>query len=170
MEPSTAKGRSLDGIIIATTSVILPAGNKYGYETQVGNGNFKGSFQGDVEAATPDGFAGTQYVRADFYYMPPGTGNGTYWGYFQFDADGTMTFTAGRSQSIAPGTHEYLADQRGARRWHFGYADRIEFCLRPHGWLWLRRVAFSHVQQFDADYRSHACRQRRHGGCDSDQS
>ncbi len=60
--------------------------------------NFGGTLpSGDPEIATPPDFsaAGT-VVRSDFYQIPSGVGtaNVTYLGYFEFAADGTMTFVA----------------------------------------------------------------------------
>jgi len=89
-----ANNLPVDGVINTATSIVIPAGNANGYENFVGTGNFKGNFQGVVEATTPSGFVGTNFVRADLYYLPPGSGNGTYWGYFQLNASGSMTFTA----------------------------------------------------------------------------
>jgi hypothetical protein len=70
--------------------------------------NFGGTFSGDPEISTPAGFdsSGT-VVRSDFYQIPPGSGthNVKFLGYFEFAADGSMTFvlpiTAPVIQSIS---------------------------------------------------------------------
>jgi len=58
------------------------------------NGNFNGTFQANVENTTPTGFAssGTPIV-SDLYELQPGSGPGTYLGYFTLGTDGNMTFT-----------------------------------------------------------------------------
>jgi len=69
--------------------------------------NFAGTFgsgygPGDVENTTPANFVSAQLVsRADFYQLTPGaTAISRLVGYFDFKADGTLTFTAGVPPSI----------------------------------------------------------------------
>jgi hypothetical protein len=110
---ATANEVPVDGVNNTATSIIIPAGNTYGYEAQVGSGNWKGKFQGVVEADTPADFSGANFVRADLYYMPPGSGNATYWGYFQLNASGTMTFTAA-SAALPPPALKAISPTNGA--------------------------------------------------------
>jgi hypothetical protein len=58
---------------------------------------FGGFFDGDPEITTPGDFASSgTVVRSDFYQIPTGSGraNVIYLGYFEFAADGTMTYVA----------------------------------------------------------------------------
>ena len=64
------------------------------YTIGVGTGNF-GTFQGSVENTTPGGFAASGGVlRSDLYSLTPGTGAGTYLGFFELHGNGSMSFTA----------------------------------------------------------------------------
>lgn len=79
----------------------------YSYFSMLGAGlNWGGSFQGNPEQDTPAGFTtGGQPVRADFYWLIPGGTTvshppGTYLGYFEFNTNGVMTYTAGPSVSV----------------------------------------------------------------------
>lgn len=69
--------------------------------------NFGGTFgsgygPGDVENTTPTNFVSAQLVsRSDFYQLTPGTtAISRLVGYFDFKADGTLTFTAGVPPNI----------------------------------------------------------------------
>jgi len=58
---------------------------------------FNGTFSGNPENVTPSDFTTSGTVlRSDFYQMSPinGYGSGTYLGYFQMAADGTLTYAA----------------------------------------------------------------------------
>lgn len=79
----------------------------YSYRSMLGNLlNWGGSFQGNPEQSTPADFTTSgQPVRADFYWLPPGgTASshpaGTYLGYFEFNTNGVLTYTAGPSASV----------------------------------------------------------------------
>ena len=65
--------------------------------------SISGTFQGNVEKTTPSDFVSSQgSVRADLYKMVPTDTvgvDGTYLGYFQFNWNGTMTFTAAGSSA-----------------------------------------------------------------------
>ncbi len=61
------------------------------------NPNFGGTFPGNPEIATPGDFDSSGTVlRSDFYQIPPGAGKSgvKYLGYFEFAADGSMTYVA----------------------------------------------------------------------------
>jgi hypothetical protein len=79
-----------------STARAIPYGNgnnANGYLTGVGN--FDGNFQGNVENTTPPTFTTAGSPSAsDFYELQPGSGTGTYLGYFQLATNGTMTFYA----------------------------------------------------------------------------
>jgi hypothetical protein len=61
------------------------------------NPNFGGNFSGNPENSTPGNFdsSGT-VVRSDFYQIPPGSGRAhvKFLGYFEFAADGSLTYVA----------------------------------------------------------------------------
>src|ERR1041385_1870297 len=79
-----------------STGVIVPSGSEYSYGYFMGSGNYASTFQGSVEVTTPSEFgASGQPVRADFYQLKPGTGPATYLGFFDFNTNGVMTYTAG---------------------------------------------------------------------------
>jgi len=82
-------------------AVIIPHGSTYDYSTQIGTfGNFANTFQGDVETTTSDSFTDDgQPVRADLYQLLPGSGAGTYLGFFELSPEGVLTYTAGPSAS-----------------------------------------------------------------------
>jgi hypothetical protein len=86
------------------TGIILLAGDPTAYSTFIGaNGNYNNAFQGDVEYSTAPDFqdAGTA-ARADFYQLKPGTGAGTYLGYFEFKTNGVLTYTSGAAVVTLP--------------------------------------------------------------------
>ena len=57
-------------------------------------GNFRGTFQGNVENTLPTGFAtGGTPVISDLYSLVPSAGSAGYLGYFTFLPSGTFTFT-----------------------------------------------------------------------------
>lgn len=77
------------------TAVQLPASNPNGLSSYLGTGNFKSTFQGNAENLTPTGFTeGGSAIRSDFYELRPGSGAGTYLGYFEFKPGGQLSFTA----------------------------------------------------------------------------
>jgi hypothetical protein len=84
--------------------VVLPPGNAiYSYSTFIGNGNYKNTFPGIAECSTDGGFMDEGLpVRADFYQLVPGSGSGTYLGYFEFNTNGVLTFTAGAAAVVIP--------------------------------------------------------------------
>jgi len=80
------------------TTVNLPkTWNAGGVSYSIGigaSGNFANAFQGSVENTTALDFATSGgLVRSDLYELKPGTGQGTYLGYFELSNSGTMTFT-----------------------------------------------------------------------------
>ena len=88
------------------TAVALPAGDRLAYSSFVGAlGNLQNTFQGDIENTTPDDFdSAGQPSRSDLYEMKPGSGSppGTYLGYFELHADGSLSFTAAGGTSPGP--------------------------------------------------------------------
>lgn len=103
---ATAYGNSQPtGTNNTSTGIILPpAPSTYAYGTYMGvNGNLQGNWPGVVEATTPFDFdiSGTP-MRADFYEIKPGSGPSTYRGYFQFNTDGTLSFTAASVAVVVP--------------------------------------------------------------------
>ena len=82
-------------------AIVIPEGlSPYAYSVYAGSGgNYAGTFQGVVECATGPNFTtdGTP-ARADLYQLLPGTGDGTYLGYFEFSSAGVMTYRSGPSQ------------------------------------------------------------------------
>jgi len=82
--------------------IVIPPARQYSYTSIMGaRGNYDGTFQGDAENTTPDGFdtAGLP-SRSTLYELLPATGNaegtaGAVIGYFDFEPDGTLIFTAG---------------------------------------------------------------------------
>ena len=87
-------GTPADPISNTSSAVIIPFADPNSYTSLAGeSGNLNGSFaQGTVENTTPASFAG--FTRSDFYELKPGSGNGTYLGYFDFDSTGALSFTA----------------------------------------------------------------------------
>jgi len=89
------------------SGIVIPAATTAPYEKNIGNGNFALAFQGNVEASTSGTFTTDgQAVRSDFYQIIPDDGNGvlpgTYLGYFTFNTNGVMTYTAGPSPLAPP--------------------------------------------------------------------
>jgi hypothetical protein len=80
-----------------STALAIPYGSGYNansYLTAVGN--FGGTFPGDVENTTLPTFTtdGLPSI-SDFYELQPGSGQGTYLGYFELSTNGGLTFYAG---------------------------------------------------------------------------
>jgi hypothetical protein len=87
------------------TAIIIPDGQApYAYSVYMGaGGNYAGTFPGSVETATGPSFTTDGLpARADFYQLVPGTGDGTYLGYFEFTPSGVMKYHSGASQSTTP--------------------------------------------------------------------
>lgn len=85
-----------------TTAIVIPDGlAPYAYSVYMGAGeNYAGTFPGVVECPTGPTFTTDgQPVRADFYQLTPGSGDGTFLGYFEFSTSGVMTYHAGPSSS-----------------------------------------------------------------------
>jgi len=74
---------------VATTSDT--ANNSY-HHFVGNNGNWSGNFQGNVETATGASFTGSAFEREDLYASPNGSGNSTYLGYFELDANSGLEF------------------------------------------------------------------------------
>ncbi len=92
----------------STSLIQVPVGNGHESGSFLGSfGNYNGTFQGDIENTTPTNFdiAGLP-SRSDFYELrPDSTGTqpqGKLLGLFQFNADGSLTFTAGPTLVTAP--------------------------------------------------------------------
>jgi len=100
----------------STTAIVEPESANvaptYSYRSMLGNLlNWGGTFQGNPEQNTAAGFTNSgQAVRADFYWLPPGgTASshpaGNYLGYFEFNTNGVLTYTAGPSASVVVAAH-----------------------------------------------------------------
>jgi hypothetical protein len=85
-----------DSVTNSATAVAIPYGNVYNANGSLGGGgNYLGTFQGNVENTTPSDFdsAGSP-SRSDLYELQPGSGSGTYLGYFELSPTGSLTFYA----------------------------------------------------------------------------
>lgn len=78
------------------TAVVIPSNNlDYGLNVIIGNGDYDGSFQGNVQSVTASDFDAdfANVSRSDLYELLPGSDTpGRYLGYFEFTPDGTLTF------------------------------------------------------------------------------
>ncbi|MDB6016011.1 MAG: hypothetical protein JWR19_500, partial [Pedosphaera sp.] len=89
-EPATAN---------SSTATIQATGTGFDYSTFLGaGGNFQGTYlaaNGSVESSTPSDFAsgGIKYAYEDLYQLNPGSGSGTYLGFFALGSDATVTFS-----------------------------------------------------------------------------
>jgi hypothetical protein len=85
-----------------STAIVIPSTDPNSYTTIIGaNGDFAGTFQGDVENTTADGFDSSDTSsRSVLYELQPASGAdlnapGQLLGYFDLSPQGTLTFTAG---------------------------------------------------------------------------
>ncbi|MCW5558468.1 MAG: hypothetical protein KIT22_11640, partial [Verrucomicrobiae bacterium] len=84
------------------TGVVIPVTSDYALSPLLGDdGNYVGTFQGSVEAVTPEDFDSvpSNVSRLDLYELLPGTSAegtlntpGRFLGYFELKPDGTLTF------------------------------------------------------------------------------
>jgi hypothetical protein len=92
-----------DGLTDTPTALLIQAGNSLGYSAQIGpGGDFNGTFfGGDVENTTSDDFGSEpSCVVSDLYELQPSDDfgdPGVYRGFFTFNWNGTMTYTAAYS-------------------------------------------------------------------------
>jgi hypothetical protein len=89
-----ANSVAADSVTNTQYAVAIPSGDGDNATGSLGAlGNYLGTFQGDVENTTTTNFdtAGVP-SRSDLYELQPGSGPGTYLGYFELDANGSMTF------------------------------------------------------------------------------
>jgi hypothetical protein len=87
-----------------STSLAIPAASGDNADSYLtARGNFDGNFQGDVEITTLPTFTtdGLPSI-CDFYELQPGSGPGTYLGYFDMSTNGAVTFYAGPLSYPAP--------------------------------------------------------------------
>lgn len=91
---SIGDGANTSGTDLSATATTLPDNAPNSYHTFVGSGTFNGSTAFNVENNTGAGFTGTGLVRSDLYELIPGSGAGTYLGYFEFSGSGSMDFVA----------------------------------------------------------------------------
>jgi hypothetical protein len=82
------------------TGILIPPASQYAYSYLLGSHqNYDGTFQGIVENTTPDDFDSAGLPsRSVLYRLEPDTyphAAGTVIGFFDFNPDGTLTFTAG---------------------------------------------------------------------------
>jgi hypothetical protein len=85
-----------------STAIVIPSTDPNSYSTVIGvDGDFAGSFQGDVENTTADDFDSTgSSSRSILYELQPASGSdlntpGQVLGFFDLKPEGTLTFTAG---------------------------------------------------------------------------
>lgn len=92
---ATFSSLNTPGALNTASAVVTPAGYQNGYGAYIGAGNFKGTFQGNIEGVTPSDFtASATPLRLDFFEIRPGTGDALALGWFDFKPNGTLTFTA----------------------------------------------------------------------------
>ena len=85
------------------TAVVLPSNLSSGLTANIGSGNLKGTFQGNIESTTPVDFLETNgRLRFDLHEIRPGSGPGVYLGYFEFRVDGSLRFTAAGGVVLPP--------------------------------------------------------------------
>jgi hypothetical protein len=94
-----------------TTAIVEPesanVAPNYSYRAMLGNLlNWGGTFQGSPEQDTAANFTTASVpARSDFYWLPPGGTASThpaaaYLGYFDFNTNGVLTYTAGPSAAV----------------------------------------------------------------------
>lgn len=103
------------GLATLTTTTAAGGNSTIGVSRWLGSGssgngntgNFNSTWQGsqNIENQTGSTFTGASYIRSDLYEVVPGSTStqSTYLGYFQFNADGSASFTA------VPEPQEYAA-------------------------------------------------------------
>ena len=99
-----ADSAAADAVTNTPTALAIPSGSGDNADGSLGAlGNYLGTFQGDVENTTPADFdsAGSP-SRSDLYELQPGSGAGTYLGYFELATDGSMTFHAPSAGNTQP--------------------------------------------------------------------
>ena len=103
-----------DSVTNTPTVAAISTGNQYCDNPTLGSvGNF-GTFQGDVENTTSGSFGYlTAPARSDFYQLEPGSGPGTYLGYFELTTSGTLTFYAAAVVSYPAPTLTVSNDHAG---------------------------------------------------------
>ena len=76
-----------------TAAVIADGANSY-HDNITDNGNFN-AFGGNIENTLGATFVSSStQARSDLYEMQPGSGNGTYLGYFELTSAGALSFVA----------------------------------------------------------------------------
>lgn len=86
--------------------IVEDSTSTYAYEKLIGAGGNFDNFQGNVEATTSATFdSDAQVVRLDFYLMRPDVSSlnsnpSVYLGYFEFNTNGVLTYTAGPSSTV----------------------------------------------------------------------
>jgi uncharacterized repeat protein (TIGR01451 family) len=90
-----SSGTPANAISNTLNVVIIPESDSSSYTSIAGSaGGLGGNFnQGDIENLTPNPFT-NGVTRSDLYELEPGSSPGTYLGYFEFDPDGAVSFTA----------------------------------------------------------------------------
>jgi len=90
-----SNGQSPDAISNTPNVVIIAESDPSSYTSIAGSaGDLAGNFnEGDIENLTPSPFTSGS-TRSDLYELEPNTGAGVYLGFFEFDPDGTASFTA----------------------------------------------------------------------------
>jgi hypothetical protein len=111
--------------------VVIPTGNSLSYGVVIGSGNFGGSFQGNAEQTTPANFASaSDGVRSDFYELRPGSGPGTYLGYFELRPDGELSLVpAGSIPSVPRPTITGFARSGGTNFFTFDTTSNVTYSV-----------------------------------------
>ena len=93
---ATYSGNTASNANNSAQAVLIPSNNlDYGLSPIIGNGDYDGSFQGNVQNLTASDFDAdfANVSRSDLYELLPGNDTpGRYLGYFEFKPDGTLTF------------------------------------------------------------------------------
>ncbi|MEN9573062.1 MAG: hypothetical protein RL514_917 [Verrucomicrobiota bacterium] len=77
-----------------STTAAVVANGANSYADNIGSGNF-GTFDSNIENTLGASFtSGGSVARSDYYQLTPGSGNGTYLGYFELSQGGALSFVA----------------------------------------------------------------------------
>jgi hypothetical protein len=109
-----ALANSADSVTNSPTAAAISTGNQYCDNPTLGSiGNF-GTFQGSVENTTGGSFGYLSApARSDLYELEPGSGAGTYLGYFELTTSGLLTFYAAQVTSFPAPTLSIANDHAG---------------------------------------------------------
>ena len=86
-----------DSVTNTATVAAIPTSSQQADNNLLSDIGNLGSFWGNIENTTPSTFSTSTFAtpaRSDLYELKPGSGNGTFLGYFLLGTDGTLTFNA----------------------------------------------------------------------------